>query len=94
MYEIDEKCQKCKNNKTAICNQCDMYYDEFDPIDETKQTNADKIHAMSDEELAEWRSNGQCPPGHYHGDYDCMNGSCKDCWLDWLRQEVSDEILR
>ena len=34
MHEIDKKCQKCKNNRTAICNRCDMYYDEFDPIED------------------------------------------------------------
>ncbi len=41
MYETDEKCRKCKNNGTAICNRCDMYYDEFDPIDRPPETNAD-----------------------------------------------------
>ena len=51
------------------------------------KTNADRIRAMTDEELAEWRSRGQCPTGHYHGDYDCMNRSCKDCWLEWLKGE-------
>ena len=51
-------------------------------------TNADRIRAMTDEELARWRSRGQCPTWRYHGDYDCMNRSCKDCWLEWLKQEI------
>lgn len=55
-----------------------------------KESNADRIRSMTDEELAKWRSRGQCPTGHYHGDYDCMNRSCKDCWLEWLKE--NDEI--
>lgn len=56
-----------------------------------KQTNADRIRQMSDEELAE-RFASACPPK------DAMNrccqyylsgsNGCKDCWLDWLQQEV------
>ncbi len=53
-------------------------------------TNADRLRAMSDEELAEWRVNGQCPPDRYMNDYECndYNGSCRRCWLGWLRQEA------
>ncbi|MEE1214247.1 MAG: hypothetical protein U0L04_04635 [Bacteroidaceae bacterium] len=40
-------------------------------------TNADKIRASSDEELADWLiMNG--------------NGSDYQTWLDWLREEVKD----
>lgn len=53
-------------------------------------TNADRIRAMSDEELAEWTGKvtsggyGMCAPGHY----DCTGkDSCAPCWLDWLKQE-------
>lgn len=85
MYEMDEKCRKCKNNGTAICNRCDMYYDEFDPIDKPKQTNADRIRAMTDEELAEWIA----------GDVLNLTGGAlamaTEAWLDWLKQEVTDE---
>lgn len=58
----------------------------------SKRTNADRIRAMSVEELARkfaeqtWRV---CPPlGN-----GCQSGlgfGCKKCWLDWLNQEVSD----
>ena len=58
------------------------------------QTNADKIRAMTDEELAEWTGKvaddgyGMCAPGHY----DCEGrDSCAPCWLDWLKQEVEDD---
>lgn len=42
----------------------------------TPRTNADRIRAMTDEELAEWLDNNTCRFPIY-----------KD-WLNWLRQEV------
>ena len=54
-------------------------------------TNAQKIRAMSDEELARhiWRKIG-CPDGKNH--VTCgYAGECKDCWLDWLRQPAEKE---
>lgn len=50
-----------------------------------QQTNADKIRSMSDEELANALANkaDAC--------WNCSSDSleiCKDCWLDWLKQEV------
>ena len=57
-----------------------------------KQTNADRIRAMTDEELAEyidkhtseamWCKNPplECPEGE----------ECVKCILDWLRQEARD----
>lgn len=49
-------------------------------------TNADKIRAMTDEELAEWlhEHNFNCPP------VDCRDEDCAGCWLDWLEQEVEE----
>ena len=59
------------------------------------QTNADRIRAMKDEELAGWLSDMHdtvtCPN---YGDYDCIP-SCRICWLDWLqtkRGEANDGI--
>ena len=55
---------------------------------ETKQTNADRIRNMSDEELAEFMS---CP---YMKDmYDeCVHGwhdyDCSKCKLEWLKSEA------
>ena len=48
------------------------------------QTNADRIRAMSDEEMAKKLGRGPgCP-----ANADCMKMSwdCKACWLDWLQQ--------
>lgn len=55
-----------------------------------KQTNADLIRKMTDEELAAWLSDMHdsvtCPN---NGAIDC-NPSCKRCWLEWMRQEVDN----
>lgn len=46
-------------------------------------TNADHIRAMSDEELAMII----CCQDHKQGD-ECVDASCYDCTLDWLKQEA------
>ena len=46
-----------------------------------KKTNADKIRAMTDEEIAGWIANDLIEPGYYSGD------QCYKLWLDWLKQE-------
>lgn len=70
------------------------------PKPKKKQTNADRIRAMTDEELAKFIPSGPCPPSRWHRDgfgaryTECPNEErfhgCRDCWLDWLRQEVSE----
>lgn len=58
----------------------------------TPMTNADRIRAMSDEELAETYAGG-CPNGdrlkcgkyYLHGGRDCFR-----CWLDWLKSPVEE----
>ena len=51
--------------------------------------NADRIRAMSDEELADYFSELSCWP---NASRDVCKGvaNCEKCWLDWLRQEVSE----
>ena len=59
---------------------------QFAEIDKRQMTNADRIRAMSDEELAEFLSCCGCPcPAR-----DC-HASCKDCILDWLKQPAEVE---
>ena len=48
------------------------------------KTNADRIRAMTDKELAKIIT-GECPPGG-----EKCNGSCGTCWLKWLRSPVED----
>lgn len=50
-------------------------------------TNADRIRAMTDEELAEFMSQiPSCPPPDNR---ECP-AECEDCWLEWLKQEVRE----
>ena len=53
-------------------------------------TNADRIRAMSDEELAELidRETDSCAPT---GDCEKMSRDCKDCWLEWLQQPAEED---
>ena len=55
---------------------------------ETKpKTNADRIRAMPDEELAEYLLNVHYCPTPPICD---SKKNCKDCWLDWLRSPVEE----
>jgi len=61
-------------------------------------TNADRIRAMTDEELAEFlqKNRGGCralTTESYVCDFytDDLHTDCNACWLDWLKQEVDDE---
>ena len=80
-YETNHTCN-CKHNSNSRddepCCRCDR-----------KQTNADRIRNMSDEELANTLFNsclevmhiGECPNVDYVG-------MCKKCILDWLQSEA------
>ena len=58
------------------------YYGFLQP-DEYPQTNADRIRAMSDEELADVVANGVgCVLKAPH----CMEDDCTPCILKWLKQ--------
>lgn len=55
-------------------------------------TRYDRIRAKSVEEMAEWIMSiepAACPFRDDHGD-DCRFSHCKDCWLDWLKQEARE----
>lgn len=60
------------------------------------KTNYDRIISKSPEELAEFEfQDGDCPPERMFPDScpDCDRVTprvCYDCWLDWLKQEVSE----
>ena len=57
-------------------------------------TNADKIRAMSDEELAIWTAHISkctwCPAKKIKTASPCkgLYSGCKGNWLDWLKQEA------
>lgn len=72
------------------CSECDRtmgslfcYYEH-----EEKPTNADRIRAMSDEELANVVANGVgCVLSAPH----CMDDDCTYCILKWLKQPVKED---
>ena len=53
-------------------------------------TNADRIRAMTDEELAELidRETDSCAPT---GDCEKMSRDCKACWLEWIQQPAEED---
>ena len=67
-----EKCKGCKKySHNADCKECEPDY---------KPTNADRIRAMSDEELAEFLVNFKNTFGEeYEGEMSC---------LEWLQSEA------
>lgn len=59
---------------------------------EKPMTNADRIRSMSDEELiAFFVLEDKCPPERYSSRKCDRFDSCKDCWIDWLKEPVEDE---
>ena len=56
-------------------------------------TNADKIRAMTDEELVEaFMLRGLCNYIQLNSPEQCSmeHNSCRQCMLDWLKQEVEE----
>ena len=95
-------CTKC--NHRAYCAMGDEQNDDNVTIkgcylysEQKKQTNADRIRAMTDEELAEWMSanatNYACHKFSGMGIIEKYsdNGLIAKSWLDWLKQEAADE---
>ena len=56
------------------------------------KTNADRIRAMSDQELAELFARGECGYCRIHDFCAAQeNGlNCEASWLDWLSQEAEE----
>lgn len=93
-------CRECKNRgKKRMCKYytgMSNYAEKCKDFEEKKQTNAERIRSMSDEELAEFIpivSDFMCKPT-----YKCMEnifnrGECdktKECALKWLQSEVEE----
>ena len=86
--------------------ECDLYaeggkYQAFCDMEnckDRKPSNADRIRAMSDEELANKMHFCMCPADmggdrasarNCHHDYSFK--TCYECWLDWLKEEAKGE---
>lgn len=54
-------------------------------------TNADRIRSMTDEELGKLLNEfGHCPLSRNIGD-DCTRyDRCRDCWIDWVKEEAKE----
>ena len=89
-------CDSCKHkelehkfDKWPCMDCCDG--DRRDPV-----RNADRIRAMTDEELAEFMNCGACPPGKdvselcHDEDGGSVPDMCNLCWLDWLKEEAKE----
>jgi len=78
--------------------ECDLYSEggkyhawcEMDGCDGRKMSNADRIRAMTDEELTEWLAHKGC--FHCDARTTCIDrflvGTCQDAIMDWLKQEA------
>lgn len=75
----------CHDNDKCKERGCEFFNGDGGYSMEIK-TNADRIRAMSDEELAEFVQYGSCP--YIEGD--CTMKGCVECILDWLKQPVKD----
>jgi len=88
-----DMCEKSKeeDEKIGIRRWCD-----FDGCEDKHPSNADRIRAMSDEDLAEFvaqqRFCALSPIADKLGiDITQMSVKCRDIMLDWLRQEASND---
>ena len=82
----------CKNCKKQGCSLSGKDHEmSFECKAYIGKTNADRLRSMTDEELAEMMSpnDSGCPP-IMRGGTSCLGQiSCGECWLDWLKEEVS-----
>lgn len=93
MWELKDKYEGCCHN-----NDCDSFDTCIDCWDDWVErnppmTNADRIRAMSDEELTDvfgWKNICDCilqqSAEHCSG-----FSSCKECMLEWLKQPAEGE---
>ena len=87
----------CRNCRHPYCSyvgvdrgglvECANY---LHPLKPTKPiTNADRIRAMSDDELVDLFRYRGCPPDRLTGK--CVKVCvCEACWVDWLQQPVEE----
>ena len=71
-----------------MCNTNDPLLNRYEKREEPVITNADRIRAMTVEELAVFIDRSDCPPDDWTCEKD--DKSCTRCWLDWLKSPVSD----
>ena len=76
----------CEN--AHLCIECPHFTDDGGEYREAPMTNADRIRAMSDEELAVVMYHPFCDK---RTDKECKAfGDCNQCALEWLQQPAED----
>ena len=77
----------CKNARTCGHNMCfEKACRNYAPYERTKPTNAERIRAMTDEELAYWI---MCP---YDSPFcDGIEHNCIECTKEWLQQPAEGD---
>ena len=82
-------CDTCCHQFSDICGGCESL--EGTPVKYKKKIHFDEIKAMGIEELAEFIEQASCPPTTKKIYHECTKNDCVPCWLEWLKQEVSDD---
>lgn len=90
---LNVKCKNCNNYRN---DWCEKVIDSPDPDIKRdcqhfwEKTNADRIRAMSDEELAKILGDKCiCPP---IGECAKVSGDCEKCWFEWLQQPAEEDV--
>ena len=92
---MEKNCETCRyrnrNGFEEPCNSCSVVVGEdiVDPTNWEASTNADRIRAMTDEELASVITDDWCEIVCSGTDYLC-DGTCEQHVLKWLKEEVKD----
>lgn len=73
--------------KVPVCDWTGKIEPDCDNCSGPKQTNADRIRQMTDEELARWIASDLIEPG-----YDTYEKTYQ-IWLSWLKSPVEKEDL-
>ena len=87
------KCKNCINLDRK--GWCEKAIDSPEPNREREcyyfqqMTNADRIRAMTDEELAEWIAHPK-QPLYCCFEFGNCGDDCSECILEWLKKEVEE----
>lgn len=97
---MGKRCGNCDNGKwldkkeavPEICIKCEYVFGEPSNWKEKTMTNADRIRAMSDEELCEFLSQYSFFEMCHEGCESCSyKGDCDKRLLEWLKQPAKGE---
>lgn len=80
-------CTTCLRLKQGLC---DGEKELTACLSYKRMTNADRIRAMTDEELAKVLHCQRTQSPYVVGNDSCETTNCIDCTLAWLKQEVSE----